>query len=340
MKAYVLKAVNDLRYEDIPLPTLQPGWVLVRVRAAGICSSDVARIYLNGTYHFPTIPGHEFCGEVVQTYDKKDEWLIGKRVGVFPLIPCKECEYCKVGHYEMCKNYNYLGSRCDGGFAEYVAVPSWNLIELPDNVSFTQASILEPFAVAFHAVSAIDLKQVKNAAVIGTGAIGLLAAMILQSKGIDVTIIGRNNTKKILADRCKIKNYIDLSSQRTEKQFDVVMEAVGSNESLKTSIEMTKSGGQIILIGNPYSDMTLEKKLYWQILRRQLKMIGTWNSMYEKDADSDWSKALNLIAAGLIDPCCVITHSFHQNELKKGLEVMKNHAEPYGRIVVRFNEQK
>lgn len=338
MKAYVLKAVNDLVYQEVPTPVLSHGWVLVKVKAAGICSSDIPRIFTTGTYHFPTIPGHEFCGEVVQAYDRENERLIGKRVGVFPLIPCKKCEYCLSGHYEMCKDYNYLGSRCDGGYAEYVAVPAWNLIELPEKVSFEQAAILEPLAVAFHATSAIDLTNVRSAAVIGTGAIGLFAAMVLRSKGVSVTIVGRSPSKKTLADRCAVDRYLDTSKETIDEQYDVVLEAVGSNESLRSSIDLAKSGGQIVLIGNPYSDMTLEKKLYWQILRRQLKLIGTWNSMYEWNADSDWSKALALIANGTIDPSRVVTHIFSQDGLKQGLELMKNHTEPYGRIVVKFNE--
>ena len=131
MKAYQLYAVNDLRYGDIEEPILEDGWVLVQVKAVGICSSDIPRIFENGTYHFPTIPGHEFSGVVKKVFSKDDEEWIGKSVGVFPLIPCKICEQCKKQNYEMCENYDYIGSRRDGAFADYVAVPVWNLLELP-----------------------------------------------------------------------------------------------------------------------------------------------------------------------------------------------------------------
>ena len=95
MKAYVLHGIGDLRYEERPLPELRPGWALVRVLAAGICSSDIPRIFEKGTYHFPTIPGHEFSGLVEAAADGSGRQWIGRRVGIFPLIPCKNCPSCR-----------------------------------------------------------------------------------------------------------------------------------------------------------------------------------------------------------------------------------------------------
>ena len=139
MRAYELHGVNDLRREDIEKPEIPSGWVLVQVKASGICSSDIPRIFTNGTYHFPTIPGHEFSGVVAAYGEGVPEERVGKRVGIFPLIPCRTCPQCRQKKYEMCEHYDYLGSRRDGGFAEYVAVPDWNLMELPENVSMRQA---------------------------------------------------------------------------------------------------------------------------------------------------------------------------------------------------------
>lgn len=117
MKAYRLHDIGELRLEETPRPSLKAGEVMVRVKAAGICGSDIPRIYQTGTYHFPTIPGHEFAGMVEETGEDVDPEWKGKRVGIFPLIPCYSCGPCKAGRYEMCRNYGYLGSRQDGGFA-------------------------------------------------------------------------------------------------------------------------------------------------------------------------------------------------------------------------------
>ena len=95
MKAYVLHKVSDLRYENVPMPECPKGWAVVQVKAAGICSSDIARVFIKGTYHFPTIPGHEFSGIVYSVADEEHQSWVGKRVGIFPLIPCRECPQCK-----------------------------------------------------------------------------------------------------------------------------------------------------------------------------------------------------------------------------------------------------
>ena len=151
MKAQVLHGIGDIRYEETDKPRIEKGWVLVKVKAAGVCGSDIPRIYKTGAHVHPIVTGHEFSGEVIETADDNFSWR-GKRVGIFPLIPCGECINCKKKMYEMCSNYNYLGSWCNGGFAEYAAVPEWNLIELPDNVSYKQAAMMEPMAVAVHAM--------------------------------------------------------------------------------------------------------------------------------------------------------------------------------------------
>lgn len=117
MRAYELHGINDLRIEDIEKPEIPSGWVLMQVKASGICSSDIPRIFTNGTYHFPTIPGHEFSGVVAACGEGVPEERIGKRVGIFPLIPCRTCPQCRQKKYEMCEHYDYLGSRRDGGFA-------------------------------------------------------------------------------------------------------------------------------------------------------------------------------------------------------------------------------
>ena len=145
MKAYVLHDINKFDMEDVEVPVIKEDEVLVEVKAAGICGSDIPRIFVNGTYSYPLIPGHEFSGEVVKVFDEEseeDQKLLGRRVGVFPLIPCMECPQCKERRFEMCQSYSYLGSRRDGGFAEYVAVPKKNLVPIPDNVSYEAAAML------------------------------------------------------------------------------------------------------------------------------------------------------------------------------------------------------
>lgn len=339
MKAYNLHGVNDLRYEDIEIPVL-PGkeWAVIKVRAAGICSSDIARVFTKGTYHFPTIPGHEFSGEVYSVASEENVHLVGKRVGVFPLIPCRQCPQCKEKHYEMCANYDYVGSRRDGGFAEYVAVPVWNLIELPDNIPFTSAAMLEPLSVALHAIKIGGVKNGDNVAIIGTGMIGISAGQWAYKYGASkVTVIGRNEMKRQIVEKCGLIYSVCTSKDEID-QYDFVLEAVGSPASIELAISGTTPGGTVLLMGNPSSDIMLSQGVYWRVLRKQLVIKGTWNSAYDGLSTSDWTDALKAIVNDEIKVNSLISHIFDQNHLKDGLLLMKEKNESYCKVMTTWNE--
>lgn len=300
MKAWVLNGINDLQLKDIPEPTPKLGEVLVQIKAAGICSSDLSRVYGTGAYHYPIILGHEFAGVASD----------GRHVGVFPLLPCHACESCKARHYETCSNYSYIGSRQDGAFAEFVAVPEWNLIKLPGSVTFEQAALLEPAAVALHAVKQVDLRQMHNATVIGDGAIGRLIARWLEIFGIEhVDLLGRND-------------------KPTFEHYDTCFEAVGTTDSVRRSIELTKPNGQLVLVGNPNVDFGIDQKLYWQILRKQLCVKGSWNSFYP----SDWQEVLDNAEVLRLDS--FISHRYPFKELGKAFEMMHGKRERHGKVMV------
>lgn len=333
MKAYVLHGIGDLRYESRPLPELRPGWALVKVLAAGICSSDIPRIFEKGTYHFPTVPGHEFCGVVADAASPEDRRWIGKRVGVFPLIPCRTCPSCKRGAYETCSHYDYIGSRRDGGFADYAAVPVWNLLELPDTVSDVQAALLEPAAVALHAVKRADIRPGDRVCIVGAGAIGLLAGQWAKLRGAGrVAVKGRSEAKRALVRQCGLAY---MQTPPADGEFDRVIEAVGSAQALEESLLLTAPGGTLVLMGNPDGPRTLAQDLYWRILRKQLTLTGTWNSSYG-GADSDWTEALRAMAEGSLKAEAVVSHTVEKGELMRALAVMRNRQEPYCKIILRF----
>ena len=174
MRAAILHKIGDLRIEHLLVPTCGADEVLIRVGYCGICGSDLPRVYEKGTYHFPTVIGHEFSGTVEE--DATGEWL-GKRVAVFPLLPCFSCEACRNAKYALCSDYDYYGSRRDGGMAEYIAVKRWNCIALPNEVSLEAGAMCEPAAVAYHAVHRLGDTQGHSLVISGAGPIGLLAAM-------------------------------------------------------------------------------------------------------------------------------------------------------------------
>ncbi len=301
MKAWILNNINDIKLSEVDKPICKDDRVLVKIKAAGICSSDIQRVFKTGAYHYPIILGHEFSGI---TED-------GKRVAVFPLLPCHSCESCKSGHYETCSNYSYLGSREDGAFSEYVTVPKWNLIELNDDVSYEHAALLEPAAVGLHAVKKIDkLEKTMKVAVIGNGTIGELIGKWLKVFGVqNIDIIGRNDIPK-------------------NALYDLCFEVVGTTDSLRLAIELTRANGEIVLVGNPDKEFQVNQELYWKVLRKQLVLHGSWNSSYP----TDWQECLANIKK--LDLDSLITHKFKFAELDKGLNMMVNKTERFKKVLI------
>lgn len=297
MKALVLHGIGDLRLDEVNVPEIQKDCVLLNIKNCGICSSDIERVFVNGTYHFPTIPGHEFSGEIVGVYDEKDKELLGKSASVFPLLPCNECSACKDKKYAQCSNYNYFGSRCDGAFSEYLVVPKWNLIYF-DGMDYDVAALCEPAAVALHATKKADIVKNNNILVLGTGTIGLLIAMFAKVKGANVVIGARRNesmdyAKKLGFDVLNTNNLTEELS-RFDGGFDYVFEAVGSNESISQSIMAAGNFAKIVVVGNPKGDLVIDKNIYWKVLRKEITITGTWNSSYS-DVVNDWQEALSFM---------------------------------------------
>lgn len=349
MKAYVLEGINQLEYKEIDVPSLSAGYVLVEVHAAGICNSDIARVFTTGTYHFPTIPGHEFSGKVVEAFDVSGTPWIGKRVGVFPLIPCQVCASCQEQSYEMCNNYNYLGSRCDGGFAEYVAVPVWNLIELPEGVSYQEAAMLEPASVALHAVRRLVMDDVSSVALFGLGTIGIIIAQWLHIYGVNTVITtGHSDKHGEIMKQVASDTYIYLDASSGEKKsivdevlhltnelgVDAVLDCVATAESSIDALACVKPGGQIVVVGNPKGDIEIDKNSYWKILRKQIRLTGTWNSSFTHSEEDDWNTVLKENANGNLHLKELITHELDFEQLHHGLAIMKNKSEYRNKVMI------
>lgn len=347
MKAYVLQGVGQLEYKDVPLPDLKPGWVLVRTAAAGICQSDIPRIFQTGTYHFPTVPGHEFAGTVTDVYGEESRAWLGKRVGVFPLIPCNKCFVCKEKNYEMCRSYDYLGSRRDGGFAEYVAVPQWNLIELPDEMSMKEAAMLEPASVALHAVRRLDLAPGMSAALYGLGTIGLIITQWLHILGVkNVYAVGRHAAHGRIMQKTAGEGYLYVQAEKGQDTVswileqtggmgtDAAIDCTGTAEGISNCLRCVRPGGQVLAVGNPKGDIVLDQASYWKILRNQLRVTGTWNSSFCHYAGDDWHKTIEACVNGTLHLTELITHSLAFDELKQGLSIARERKEYLNKIMI------
>ena len=370
MRAQVLFGIGNLRYVHINKPSPKKGEALLHITRCGICGSDIPRIYKTGAHNMPIIPGHEFAGIIQEC--PEDESLIGKRAAVFPLIPCKTCPQCLKGHYEMCENYNYLGSRCDGGFAEYVSVPMWNLLPIPDEITDDEAAMLEPMSVAVHAMRRCgicekkrpatgDKKMAKKSIVVcGLGTIGLLLSLFLRDAGCkNVIFIGNKNIQKekLMQLGFDLDNYCDvrygdpadfIMDKTMRKGADIYFECIGRPESYEQAVKCTGPLGTIMLVGNPLGDMNLKREIYWKILRNQMTILGTWNSSYlgpvkEVESDrkviDDWQYVIERLlawkkAAPLLSVSNFITHRYNLKTMHRGLDIMKRKSEEYIKIMI------
>lgn len=328
MKVCALYGINNLRVEERAIPETEDGRVLVRVCAAGICGSDVERVYTKGTYHYPTILGHEFAGEVVETTDADKAWL-GKRVAVFPLIPCMKCDSCRIGQYAQCGNYNYYGSRCDGGFAEYIAVHTWNLMSLPEEISCMNAAMFEPAAVAMHALSMAGALLGKTLVIFGVGAVALIMGQIALSAGCGkVILVARSGDKVAVAKKLGFTDVLHSGEEDVKESIlaqtegngaDVVVEGCGKSETFNYCLQTVSSFGTVICMGNPVEDIHTERDAYWTILRKQLTLKGTWNSSFHV-RHSDWQMVRNMVESKKLKLDQLVTKTYCLDNAKQAFD--------------------
>lgn len=325
MKACVLESIGKLVYKDVICQLPAADEIQLKIKACGICSSDYARIFEKGTYHFPTIPGHEFCGQIVAVGENVSSNYIGKNAVVFPLIPCRKCESCLNGQYAQCYNYNYFGSRCDGAFAEYINVPVWNVNIFSKDLPYTVAALCEPTTVACHAVKLANIKESDNICIIGTGTIAILCGLWCKNLGANITFVSRNKRKKDFLQALGFDNiYINCENNTNilkDKLFNVSLECVGTSQAIENAITVLKPHGRCILVGNPDKDIIIPQNVYWKILRYELSLFGSWNSCY-LEKDNDWKQSLKFLQnyKDLIQK--LITHTFSLRECNKAFEIL------------------
>ena len=331
MKAVNLYAPGDIRVEQVAVPEPGEGEVLVRVKAVGVCGSDVSRLMETGTYTFPTIPGHEFGGEVVALGPGVADVSTGARVTVVPLIPCMACEYCLIGEYTLCRDYDYLGSRCDGAYADYVKAPAKNLLVLPDDVDFDMAAMTDPISVALHAVKKLGIQPGDRVAVFGVGPIGFFCVQWAKVLGageviaVDIFPEKLKAAQGVGADHCINGKECDaveaIKALTGGKGVERSLEFAGSPITQEQCIRATAALGSTVWGGISHQSLNLSKKAVDDILRKELVISGAWNSSFAPFA-SDWENALTFMGQEKIVKGDVITHRLSLDELPGAFQMM------------------
>jgi L-iditol 2-dehydrogenase len=313
MKALVLEQYSHLELKDIPPPVPGPGDLLIRVAACGICGSDVHGYDgSSGRRIPPLVMGHEAAGIVASVGDSVSRFRPGDRVTFDSTVFCGECHFCLRGEVNLCDRRQVLGVSCGeyrraGAFAEFVTVPERIAHRLPPSLSFAEAAMLEPTAVALHAVAVSQLRGGETALVIGAGMIGLLTLQAARAAGCSrIFIADVDATRLDLARRLGATDALHLSGSDLSREIlaqtgagvDVVYEAVGREETIQTAIASVRKGGTVTLIGNIAPQVTIPLQA---VVSRQLRLQGTAASAGE------YPQAIDLIASGKIQVKPLIT---------------------------------
>jgi L-iditol 2-dehydrogenase len=272
MKALVLEEYNRFVYRDVPMPVSADNEVLVEVKAVGICGSDVHGMDGSTCRRIPPIiMGHEASGIIVETGKKVTGWNIGDRVTFDSTIYNLDDWYTRKGHYNLSDNRMVLGVSCDdykrdGAFAQYVNIPNHILYHIPDNVTYEQAAMVEPVAVALHAINISGIKINDTSVVFGSGMIGLFIIQLLKLTGSNVIAVDMLQEKLDMAKKAGADFVLNTSEddilseirKRTQNRgADFTFEAVGIPSTIKSAVECLRKGATLVLIGNLSRDIGL-----------------------------------------------------------------------------------
>jgi L-iditol 2-dehydrogenase len=308
MKAGVVHAPFDIRYEDIEKPQATPGKVLVKVKYTGICGSDVPRVNGDACHYYPNVLGHEFSGVVEEVGEGVTSLKPGDRVAGVPLVPCMKCEDCQKGNYSLCKHYSFIGSREFGSFAEYVVVPEQNAVKFDDEVSFEKGAFFEPATVALHGLRRLNFTGGKNVAILGGGTIGMMTAQWAKIFGAkSVTVFDILEERLDLARRLGADHGVNSGKEDFMKEvdaitegrgFDYIYETAGNTITMKLAFALAANRAQVCFIGTPTRDLTFSVKEWENINRKEFYLTGSWMSYSAPFPGDEWKLAAHYFKTG------------------------------------------
>ena len=317
MKAAVVWANEDVRYMDYEEPTPGFGEVKVKVKASGICGSDIPRVLESGVHFYPIVLGHEFSGEVVEIGDGVTRVKVGDRVTGAPLIPCMNCMNCQKGDYALCKQYSFIGSRQQGSNADYVVIPETNAVVFDPSVSYEQGAMFEPATIALHGLLLNDYQGGADVAILGGGTIGIFAmqwAKIFGSRRVVVFDISEERlemAKRLGADAVINTTKDDFMSEAfaiTEgKGYGYVYETAGQPITMQMAFELAGNKAEVCFIGTPHVDLTFTPSLWEQMNRKEFKLTGSWMSYSAPFPGREWQLTAHYFATGQLqfDPALI-----------------------------------
>lgn len=346
MKAIRIHGPNDVRHEEVPIPKLGPDDVLIKIRASGICGTDLELVdcsmfYITqGLAKLPLTPGHEWAGVVVELGDNAKEFSIGDRVTGECTVGCGNCAYCRQGWYNQCPNRTETGIlNRDGSFAEYIVFPRFSLHKC-NSMDFEDAAFIEPTGIALGVTKITNVCPSDYVAIMGPGPIGLFAVQTAKAYGArKVILIGTNDSrlaigKKVGADvtvNVRTEDLVEKVKNATEgHMIDVAIEAVGKPPVWDDILSILAPRGRVGLTGLFAGQKCLVDFDFLVI--NNITIFGSLGS------PNVWDEAISLCERGVVKPKPLISHRIKLEDFVHGTEIMRKRLENVMKVIVKFDD--
>lgn len=334
MKAVVIKEPGKVSLEQVEIPKPQPGFVLVKVKAAAICATDLEVLDGNIPANYPLTPGHEWSGIVEEVGSEEDRHWIGKRVIGSNDVVCLKCDACRSGNWRYCKDFEEIGFRRNGAYAEYVVVPAYGLCELPENVSFIHGAFCEPLGVALGTLEKAEAKFGDTCLIMGAGSIGLCMLVAAKAMGMKKIVVCASTEKRLKIAK-EMGAYAAIATKHCDlpeemKRIhpggtDVIIDATGIESCIQQCLKLARKGGTVALAG--YGCGKIMNIRIDDIHINNLRVIGAGNNWNQH------KKAVSLMGDGLVNIEHFATDLLSLEEYEKGLELARKRPEGFVKAV-------
>ena len=332
MKAAVFHGKEDgMKVEDIPVPQVGPDQILVKVAACGACHTDLHYIE-HGVPTFkkpPIVLGHEASGIVEEIGVDVTNVKVGQRVLIPAVLTCGKCKFCRMGRENICSDMKMLGNHFDGAYAEYIAVPSKDVLDLPESIPLAEASIIaDALSTPYHAVkNRAQVKPGDTVVVFGCGGVGINAVQLAAAVGAYVIAVDINERKLQWAAEFGAAKTIDASKvQRVSKEIkkltgggvDIAMEVIGNPRTIEEAFESLRIGGRLCVVGYTHEAINI---VAGKIMFKELEIIGSLGC-----PPGEYVPLIRMVEMGKIDVTRLVTHRFGLDEIQDAFDVMKEGA--------------
>lgn len=306
MKAAVVVKNEVVEYQEVEEPKVGCGLLKVKVKASGICGSDIPRVLHNGVHFYPIVLGHEFSGDVVEIGEGVTKVKVGDRVTGAPLIPCMKCEDCQKGNYALCKNYSFIGSRQQGSNADYIVIPESNAVVFDASIPYEVGAMFEPSTVALHGILCNEYKGGEYVAILGGGTIGMFTMQWAKILGARKTVVFDISEERLaMAKRLGAagvvntleKDYMEQAMELTGgRGYGYVFETAGQPVTMQMAFALAANKANVCFIGTPHVDLTFTPAQWENMNRKEFKLTGSWMSYSAPFPGKEWEMTAHYLA--------------------------------------------